>query len=282
MNNPLISIIIPTYNRENLIGETLNSVLAQTYQNWECIIVDDRSIDATVEVLEKFAKKDKRIKIFERPINLKKGASSCRNFGLTKIKGGFVQYLDSDDVLHESKFQKQMEKINTTTICTCKWGYFSGSDYFSRLKNKQNCYRNFNKPYRLLYYFGKYNEFLPLHNYLIPLDIIKKAGNWNIDLSNNDDAEYMTRILIFADKINFISDTYVFYRVEGESTLSGFQSKEKAVSAVKSVEIITENIKALHPRTSRSYTNTLKKNLLQKIKSNYPEIIAENKHLFNL
>jgi glycosyltransferase involved in cell wall biosynthesis len=95
----LISIIIPAYNRENLIAETLKSVLEQTYTNWECIIVDDGSTDTTFEVLEKYALADKRFSCFRRPKNKAKGPSSSRNFGIEKAKGDFIIFLDSDDLL---------------------------------------------------------------------------------------------------------------------------------------------------------------------------------------
>ncbi len=64
---PLVSIIIPTYNRAHLIGETLDSVLAQTYTNWECIVVDDGSTDATDELMAKYCAKDARIRYYHRP-----------------------------------------------------------------------------------------------------------------------------------------------------------------------------------------------------------------------
>lgn len=99
MNNPFVSIIIPTYNRAHLIGETLDSVLAQTYQNWECIIVDDGSTDDSEFVINEFIKKDKRFRYFRRPIDIVKGASSCRNYGLQKAIGDFIVFLDSDDLL---------------------------------------------------------------------------------------------------------------------------------------------------------------------------------------
>ena len=77
----LVSIIIPTYNREHLIGETLNSIIAQTHTNWECIVVDDGSTDNTEEVLKNYKEKDKRFIFLKRPDNLPKGANTCRNIG---------------------------------------------------------------------------------------------------------------------------------------------------------------------------------------------------------
>ena len=96
---PLVSVIIPTYNRALLIGETLDSVLAQTYQNWECIIVDDGSSDNTDKVVSEYVQKDSRFIIIYRPEKKLKGASPCRNFGFTNSKGDYVIFLDSDDWL---------------------------------------------------------------------------------------------------------------------------------------------------------------------------------------
>jgi glycosyltransferase involved in cell wall biosynthesis len=99
MNCELISIIIPTYNRVHLIGETLDSVIAQTYANWECIVVDDGSTDYTNELLEFYCKKDDRIQFYHRPVNRRKGANACRNFGFELSTGEFLIFLDSDDLL---------------------------------------------------------------------------------------------------------------------------------------------------------------------------------------
>ena len=76
MNLSLISIIIPTYNRAHLISETLDSILAQTYLNWECIVVDDGSTDTTADVMREYIKKNSRFQYHQRPDNRKKGPNS--------------------------------------------------------------------------------------------------------------------------------------------------------------------------------------------------------------
>ena len=95
---PLISIIIPTYNRAHLISETLDSVLEQTYANWECLIVDDGSTDKTKEVVREYVDKDDRFRFYTRPIKKRKGPNSCRNYGFEKSKGTYVNWFDSDDL----------------------------------------------------------------------------------------------------------------------------------------------------------------------------------------
>lgn len=111
MSNPLVSIIIPTYNRAHLIGETLDSVLAQTYQNWECIIVDDGSIDNTVEVVNSYIKRDARFQYHQRLNSRPKGANACRNYGFELSKGEYINWFDSDDLMHHDKLRIQVESL---------------------------------------------------------------------------------------------------------------------------------------------------------------------------
>ncbi|WP_264553466.1 glycosyltransferase family 2 protein [Flavobacterium sp. N2038] len=104
----LVSIVIATYNRANLIAETLESVLAQTYENWECIIVDDGSSDNTEEVVAKYTT-DERIRFFKRPEERIKGPNASRNYGIENSFGEFIMSLDSDDWILSDYLQKKIE-----------------------------------------------------------------------------------------------------------------------------------------------------------------------------
>ncbi len=99
MSLPLVSIIIPTYNRAHLISETLDSILVQTYTNWECIVVDDGSIDDTSLIVNNYCTKDQRFIYHKRPSNKKKGANACRNYGFELSKGEFINWFDDDDIM---------------------------------------------------------------------------------------------------------------------------------------------------------------------------------------
>ena len=99
--NPLVSIIIPVYNRANLLAETLESVLAQSYPHWECILVDDGSTDDSPAVAQSYHQKDLRFKVFQRPESRTKGANACRNFGFEVCAGTLINWFDSDDLMHE-------------------------------------------------------------------------------------------------------------------------------------------------------------------------------------
>jgi len=106
----IISIIIPTFNRVELISETLDSVRLQTYQKWECIIVDDGSTDGTQQVIWEYVNKDKRFSFIQRYRD-PKGAPTCRNIGIEKSTGDYIIFLDSDDLLTENCLEKRLELI---------------------------------------------------------------------------------------------------------------------------------------------------------------------------
>lgn len=147
LNNPIVSIIIPTYNRAHLLVETLESVLAQTYSNWECIIVDDNSTDETQLLLNEYSNKDNRFTYIIKSEKQKKGASISRNLGLKIARGELIQFLDSDDLLADNKIQEQIKLLineNKYTVCTCKWGKFiEKSDPLTLIENSAD-YRDFN------------------------------------------------------------------------------------------------------------------------------------------
>ena len=104
--NPLVSVIIPCYNAEKIVGYTLDSVINQTYKNIEIICVNDCSKDNSLKVLEEFEKKDKRIKVLNNSKN--SGVAETRNNALKIAKGEYVAFVDSDDIWHLDKLEKQI------------------------------------------------------------------------------------------------------------------------------------------------------------------------------
>jgi len=110
----LVSIIIPTYNRAHLLGETLGSILAQTFQNWECIVVDDGSTDYTQELMGFYLFSDPRISFVCRPKNRVKGANACRNYGFELSKGDYINWFDDDDLMHPEKLERQFNSLENS------------------------------------------------------------------------------------------------------------------------------------------------------------------------
>ncbi len=113
----LISIIIPTFNSSKQLKATLNSVLSQTYTNWECILVDDGSIDLTETISENYREKDNRFQLYKRPEDLPKGPSSARNYGVTKAKGDYLIFLDADDLLATTCLENRVAQFQQHPEC---------------------------------------------------------------------------------------------------------------------------------------------------------------------
>lgn len=106
MEKDLVSIITANYNSEKYIEQTINSVRAQTHQNWEMLIVDDKSTDNSIKIIEKYTLLDPRIKLFFQEANL--GPTAARNIGIKNAKGTFIAILDSDDLWVPDKLEKQL------------------------------------------------------------------------------------------------------------------------------------------------------------------------------
>lgn len=149
MHIDLISIILPVYNSEEYLADCINSVLDQTYSNWELIIVDDCSSDSSTLICEEFAFKYDNIFLFKQ--NTNNGAGASRNLGLLHAKGGFICFIDSDDLWDSQKLLAQIEfmklhqcpisfhsyrLIDVNGVDLCKTVYAVDKiEYFSYLKN---------------------------------------------------------------------------------------------------------------------------------------------------
>lgn len=105
-----VSIVMPAYNAEEHIEEAINSVISQTYENWELLVIDDCSSDRTAEVAKAFEKIDSRIHVFRNSKNI--GVAQTRNHGIDVAKGEWVALLDSDDFWHKEKLERQLKAAN--------------------------------------------------------------------------------------------------------------------------------------------------------------------------
>ena len=117
----LVSIITPCYNSEKFIDETIHSVLQQTFENWEMLIVDDASTDSSVQHIEEHLKKDSRIQCIQLSQN--SGAAVCRNTAIQHAKGRYLAFLDSDDLWKPHKLEKQIDFMKTNVYSFSFSGY---------------------------------------------------------------------------------------------------------------------------------------------------------------
>ena len=109
---PFVSVVMPSYNAEKYISEAIQSVIAQTYENWELLIIDDCSTDSTANIVKQFSDVDSRITLYSNPKNM--GVALTRNKGMNLAKGSWIALLDSDDVSHKDKLEKQLVAAENT------------------------------------------------------------------------------------------------------------------------------------------------------------------------
>lgn len=129
----LVSIIMPCYNSAETLEESIESVLAQTYSNFELILVDDGSIDQTLEIINRYLVYDKRVRFFRTKCN--SGAAVARNIAIENANGTFIAFLDSDDVWMPEKLEKQILFMVTNDL------YFTYSNYYVNKNNKIISYK---------------------------------------------------------------------------------------------------------------------------------------------
>ena len=208
----LISIIIPTYNRAHLIGETLDSILVQTYPNWECIVVDDGSTDTTADVMREYIKKNSRFQYHQRPDNKKKGPNSCRNYGFELSQGECIKWFDSDDIMLPYLLEKQVLSFaKNVEMSVCKLSYF---DFKKKISIRENIiFLNY-----LIedYLIGNVTFYIsgPLWKRIF---LEKQNQLFDESLTNLDDWDFNLRMLYQKPNITYSNEVLILYRVHGDS-----------------------------------------------------------------
>ncbi|MGO4821832.1 MULTISPECIES: glycosyltransferase family 2 protein [unclassified Flavobacterium] len=226
-NDELVSIIIPTYNRADLIGDTLDSIVDQTYSNWECIIIDDHSNDDSFSVISKYVELDSRFSYYSRPIERPKGANSCRNYGYKLSQGIYINWFDSDDLMCPTFLEKQLNSLSLgADVSVCKLEYFDA---------ESGCWDKINNIYseNLIqdYLIGK------VQFYVSPPMWTKKFLANQIELfdetiRNLDDWDFNLRMIYQKPKITYLDEVLIKYRVHSRSLSQ--QIKKLDIDEVKS------------------------------------------------
>lgn len=221
----LISIIIPVFNREKIVIETINSIINQNYQFWECIIIDDNSTDDSFEAITEYVKTDNRFKVVKKPLNSIKGPSSSRNYGFELSNGEFIQFFDSDDIMHEDHLLKKIKFIETNDFVVCKIQEFSGVFNVDNFKEK---YLDIVKVDTIFESFAT-GEFYML---MMFAPMWKKVSispfmPMREDMHILEDHELYARILFQKNSYAIINEELIYYRVGLSSLLNSFYSNVK-------------------------------------------------------
>ena len=218
-----VSIIIPNYNRATLIGETLESIIAQTFVDWECIIVDDVSTDNSLEIINNYSIKDQRFNLILRDSKSPKGANSCRNIGLKEAKGDYIIFFDRDDLMTENHLEKKVEAI---IKYDCDF-VIARTEYFGNPENINPInYRDLgNIPITADNFITKKINWLTLD----PIIKANIAKSITFTEKNNSAEEYnyFSKLVLKTENAVAITDILSKRRFHAESYQSSLQSKEE-------------------------------------------------------
>jgi glycosyltransferase involved in cell wall biosynthesis len=181
---PLVSIISPAYNHEKFIADCIESVLAQTYINWEMIIVDDGSSDSTYSIARDYSRKDSRIKSFtQKNIGIFRLGESY-NFALKQSTGKYVAILECDDAWLPGKLQIQVDEMERKPQCVLSWGkaYLSAIDlsynYYLAPRNEMDITLFYNKPVGIFLKKFIYSTLIPAVTLVIRRDALLEIGGF--------------------------------------------------------------------------------------------------------
>lgn len=244
---PLVSILIPCYNAENWLAETLESALAQTWTETEIIVVDDGSTDQSLAIAQSFI--NKGIKVISQT---NRGASAARNKAFQTSQGDFIQYLDADDLLAPDKIERQIALLQNNDsgyIAAGEWARFYQT-YIEAAFTPQPLWADMSPVDWLV---CAWEDAWMMHPaaWLVPRQIAAQAGFWNEALSLNDDGEYFSRVVLASQGIKFCWGAKSFYRSGNLTSLSGAKTRQAWESAFLALELGTQNLLAIEdtPRT---------------------------------
>ena len=213
---PTVSVVIPNFNRMDLIGETLDSILNQTRPPDEIIVVDDGSTDGSIDILKQF---QPRVTLLTQE---NAGPAAARNRGFSASRGRFIQFFDSDDLCAPNKIEVQLAALHNTgaDVAYSPWlqaELRDGLAVYRELPLQQRPLPS-NRPPEYFFLRSWVTTFQPC---LFRREVLEKAGPFSEDLKPSEDSELLLRILLTGAKLVHVPNTLVLYRLHSSNQISG-------------------------------------------------------------
>jgi PST family polysaccharide transporter len=211
-SKPLVSILVPAYNAEQWIADTLKSAISQTWEPKEIIVVDDGSSDQTVAIARQFEAAGVRVVTQQN-----QGAAAARNHAFSLSRGEYIQWLDADDLLDPEKISHQMkaagQRNSKRTLFSCSWASFIYRYYRARFVPTP-LWCDLSPSEWLIRKMGQ-NLYMQTATWLVSRELTEAAGPWDTRLLSDDDGEYFCRVLLASDGVQFVPEARVYYRGRG-------------------------------------------------------------------
>lgn len=244
IQNPLVTIIMATYNRAHFIVESLTAIQNQTYESWECLIVDDGGTDNTVAVITQILEKDNRFHYIKRTDQYQKGLPGCRNNGLDLAKGEYIIFFDDDDIAHPQNLEICVSEFKKRNIFFCRYIREVFLDVFHYRFDYSTVYTSF--------YIDKKDIERMLNN---DLPFNSCAIMWKAEcFENNRYAEYLmyaeewelySRIVSLGFSGISINKSLFFGRKHSHSNTGEFYRRDpiRRESNIKAILLVVQNLK---------------------------------------
>lgn len=227
-NSPAFSIIVPIYNVEKYLKNCLNSILNQTYTNFELLLIDDGSLDNSGTICDKYAEKDSRIRVFHKK---NEGPSRARNLGIDNAKGEYITFVDSDDWIENNLLEECIKIILNNKVEIIKWGYYT--EYC----NKQETIVSdkvyiLDSPKTMLYTNdeSRYSGFI--WNTLYKSSIIKKL-HFNVNLCWCEDHILTYQAFKMCKSMYILNKPLYHYNIRNNNSLSDVKNPYMVLHAAK-------------------------------------------------
>lgn len=271
---PLVSILIPAYNSEEWIRDTIQSAIAQTWQRKEIIVVDDGSSDRTAEVARRFASNEVAVVSAEN-----QGAAAARNRALQLSQGDYIQWLDADDLLAPDKIERQLAALggveSKRILLSSPWAFFNYRTNCARFVPTSLC-QDLPPVEWLLRKMGE-NLHMQTGTWLTSRELAEAAGPWDTRLISDDDGEYYCRVLLASEGTRFVPEAKVFYRITSSNRWSYIGTSEKKKTAMfLSMKLHIQYLRSLEESERvRKACLTYMQNWLEHFYPERPDIVAE-------
>ncbi|MDQ0784203.1 glycosyltransferase family 2 protein [Chryseobacterium sp. W4I1] len=260
--SPKISIIVPCYNQASYLDECLQSIMDQTFTDWECIIVNDGSTDHTEETVERWTEKDSRFQYISKENG---GISSARNAGLERASGKYIQFLDSDDLLNKKKIEKSLSGSKEYPLIISQFTIYTNNIHHPGYNHIEKDYATFEG-----IVFGWNLKFtIPIHCALISRQLLE-GFTFEKGLNINEDWLMWMHITRNNPEVLILDEPLAHYRKEED---------KKSLSS-DPYKVFRERVKVL-PIIKRIYGDTLHDRLAYHMIEFHTNQLVQLKHEFN-
>lgn len=242
----LISVIMPVYNAEKYLEESVSSILNQTYKNIELILVNDGSTDNSIEICKRFEDLDSRVKYFEKENS---GAGATRNFGLSRSTGEIISFIDSDDYVDSKMFENMLsylldKKLDMVMCETCN---FYGNHKFIKQKLESGVYSSD----EMIKKFLSDRITTSTCDKIYRREIFKNINIFPVGKIGEDHLA-LYRLIKSSEKIGVLSEAYYFYRQDDKNSVT---KKELTDKVLDIFDIKNEIIKDIHLKYGEKYNS---------------------------